>query len=302
MTNCDLEKGLIQRISLLENILYDLYGPQKLLQNEFVPKSFLLSNSLYFYNFTKRHCRKFIYFYTPNIISKDNFYFIQNDNLSEINFSFFRKLSAQTKMKFFKNFSNKDDINSVFFDGSQCIFFENKKEHYSVIHDFYVENENFIIEKDGKKIPINVIFRKLTDNLCDSLELNSCLGIPCLFQLLQSKKIRLVNSIGVQILETPFFQKNMNNLCHFFLKEDLLLPSIHHYYWGKTKEDYEYILEHFDDILLTHIHTNKQVILSIDEFRDTPELYIAQSKEAFNKNKSSKHCVLFYRNKYHIYK
>ncbi|MCQ2965126.1 MAG: circularly permuted type 2 ATP-grasp protein [Alphaproteobacteria bacterium] len=302
MNNINLKKGLIQRISLYEKILFDLYGPQKSIKTGLIPKSVLYSNLLYFNDFTKIHPRKFIYVYTPDVIHKKNSFFVKEDNLSNTDFSFFEKFSDQFRNNFLKNITKSNKIRSVFFDGNQCLYYGNKSKNDIIIHEFYTEKENFIIENENKKIPIDIMFRNLADNLCDSLELNSCVGIPGLFQLLRLKKIIVINSIGTQILETPFFQKNINILCQFFLKEDLQLSSIYHYYWGKIKEDYEYILENFEKIQLTHIYTNKQIDISINEFRNAPELYIAKVKENFNDSFFSKHYIFLNNGKYHFYK
>lgn len=85
---------------------------------------------------------------------------------------------------------------------------------------------------------VDVILRRVDDSYCDPLELRSGskLGIAGLLQAVRSGNVSIANPLGSSILENQGLLAFFPALCRFFLGEDLLLPSIASWWCGHKKE------------------------------------------------------------------
>jgi uncharacterized circularly permuted ATP-grasp superfamily protein/uncharacterized alpha-E superfamily protein len=80
---------------------------------------------------------------------------------------------------------------------------------------------------DGLK-PIDVLLRRVESGLCDPLELNSAStdGVVGMLQVARSGQLALANGIGSGVLETPALAPFMPALCRHFFGEELKLPFV----------------------------------------------------------------------------
>ncbi|MGE0153292.1 MAG: circularly permuted type 2 ATP-grasp protein [Reyranellaceae bacterium] len=80
---------------------------------------------------------------------------------------------------------------------------------------------------DGLK-PIDVLLRRVESGLCDPLELNSAStdGVVGMLQVARSGQLALANGIGSGVLETPALAPFLPALCRHLLGEELKLPHV----------------------------------------------------------------------------
>jgi uncharacterized circularly permuted ATP-grasp superfamily protein/uncharacterized alpha-E superfamily protein len=80
---------------------------------------------------------------------------------------------------------------------------------------------------DGLK-PVDVLLRRVESSLCDPLELNSNStdGVVGMLQVARSGQLALANGIGSGVLETPALSPFLPALCRHLLGEELKLPFV----------------------------------------------------------------------------
>ena len=99
--------------------------------------------------------------------------------------------------------------------------------------------------------PVDVIFKRMTDLFCDSLELRSdtVIGVPGLVQAVRSGNVTVANSLGSGWLETPALHAFLPALCRRLLGEDPILPSVPTWWCGQ-KESLGHVLDNFDKMVI----------------------------------------------------
>ena len=99
--------------------------------------------------------------------------------------------------------------------------------------------------------PVDVILRRMDDDFCDPLELrgDSLLGVPGLMQAVRNGAVAVDNAIGSGVLETPGLMAFLPGLCRHLLGEELLLPSVATWWCGQPAPR-AYVLEHLDRLVI----------------------------------------------------
>lgn len=99
--------------------------------------------------------------------------------------------------------------------------------------------------------PVDVILRRMDDGFCDPLELrgDSLLGIPGLMQAVRNGTVAVDNAIGSGVLETPGLLGFLPGLCRHLLGEELLLPSVATWWCGQP-EPRRYVMDHLDSLVI----------------------------------------------------
>ena len=82
---------------------------------------------------------------------------------------------------------------------------------------------------------VDVIIRRLDGDFCDPLELrsDSLLGVPGLVQAERAGTVFIANSLGSGLIETPSLMAFLPGLCTHLLGEKLLLPSVATWWCGQ---------------------------------------------------------------------
>ena len=128
---------------------------------------------------------------------------------------------------------------------------------------------------DGLK-PVDVILRRIDDDLCDPLELkgSSLFGVAGLTEVVRQGNVALINPLGSGLAEIPALRAFIHGICRFFNGTELLLPSIAAWWCGQPAEK-EYVLDHLSGLTLYDQRGNK-VAPSPEEIEEHPEKYTAQ--------------------------
>lgn len=94
-------------------------------------------------------------------------------------------------------------------------------------------------------IKVQSILRRVQDEQCDPLELNSKLGVAGLFQAIREGNVAVVNPIGCGWAEMPAVAVLLAKLCPIVLGEELLLPTVP-MHWCGDADSQKFVCENID--------------------------------------------------------
>ena len=108
----------------------------------------------------------------------------------------------------------------------------------------------FIKTLDGLR-RADVVLRRVNDALCDPLELrsDSLLGVPGLVEASRAGQVGIGNALGAGLMESPAFMAFLPGLCRRLLAEELRLPSLATWWCGQGREQ-AIVRERFDELAL----------------------------------------------------
>jgi uncharacterized circularly permuted ATP-grasp superfamily protein/uncharacterized alpha-E superfamily protein len=265
-----LEVGLTQRARLLDAILVDLYGPQRLLYEGLIPLELVFGHPGFL-----RPCHgikvpggRYLHLHAADVgRHPDGSFCVLGDRtqapsgagyalenrivLSRMLPETFRDCRVHRLALYFRHVRdtlralaprNRDNPRIVLLTPGP--FNETYFEHaylarylgYTLVEggDLTVRDSRVYLKLLGGLQPVDVIFRRLDDDYCDPLELrgDSFLGVPGLVQAVRAGNVAIANALGSGLVETPAFMPFLPALCRALLGEDLRLPSIPSWWCG----------------------------------------------------------------------
>ncbi|MBB6483809.1 circularly permuted type 2 ATP-grasp protein [Rhizobium lusitanum] len=104
--------------------------------------------------------------------------------------------------------------------------------------DITVVNDQLMVRTVAGLRPISVLWRRLDASYADPLELNqhSHIGTPGMVEALRAQTVSIVNALGSGILETRALLAFMPTICRHLRGEELKLPSIATWWCGQKSE------------------------------------------------------------------
>jgi uncharacterized circularly permuted ATP-grasp superfamily protein/uncharacterized alpha-E superfamily protein len=98
---------------------------------------------------------------------------------------------------------------------------------------------------------VDVVLRRLDDAFCDPLSLrpDSTIGVAGLVHAVRAGNVAVANALGSGLVETPAMLAFLPRLCRELLGEELLLPSVPTYWCGDA-DSRKYVLEHLDELVV----------------------------------------------------
>ncbi len=98
---------------------------------------------------------------------------------------------------------------------------------------------------------VDVILRRLDDSLCDPLELraDSALGVAGLVEAARGGHVTLANALGSGVVETAAMVAFLPTLCRHLLGEELIQPMAAARWCGHP-DDLQYTLDHLDQLVV----------------------------------------------------
>ena len=282
-----LEAALIQRAQVLNLLLSDLYGPQRLLRERQLPPSLVFGNPGFL-----RPCHGIavprgihLHLHAVDLArSPDGQWWVLADRtqapsgagytlenrivLSRSLPEAFRDCQVQRLASFF--WAQRDTLAALASaprDTPRVVLLtpgplnETYFEHaylarylgFTLVEggDLTVRDRRvFIKTLDGLQ-PVDVIFRRLDDSFCDPLELrtDSTLGVAGLVEAARAGNVTIANALGSGAIETAAMSRFLPSLCRGLLGEELLLPSVPTRWCGDAG-DLQYVLEHLDRMVI----------------------------------------------------
>ena len=98
---------------------------------------------------------------------------------------------------------------------------------------------------------VDVILRRVDDDFCDPLELrnDSILGVPGLVEAVRAGNVVVANALGSGLVQSPAFMAFLPGLCRHLLGEELKLPSVATWWCGQ-KAAREHVLRNLDALVV----------------------------------------------------
>lgn len=121
----------------------------------------------------------------------------------------------------------------------------------------------------GRLERVDVLLRRVDAAWSDALELrkNSQLGVAGLSEAVRRGSVRVVNGLGAGVLENPGILPFMSEMCETLLDEPLRLPSVQTYWCGEPRS-MTYVEENIDELVVRAIDSSVDLDhLSADEVR-----------------------------------
>jgi uncharacterized circularly permuted ATP-grasp superfamily protein/uncharacterized alpha-E superfamily protein len=279
-----LSSAIAQRASLLNTILDDCYGEQRLLHERRLPPELVFANP----NFL-RPCHGIpvpgairMHFYAVDLArSRDGRWWVIADRSQVPSGSGYalenRAVSARTLASIFNhhavrplnNFyeARRHGLLSTTRGKGNIVLLtpgpynETYFEHSYLARTFavpLVEGGDLTV-RDSKVYlktlegltQVDTIMRRQDDAFCDPLELRgeSLLGIPGLLSAVRAGNVTISNALGSGLIETPAHHAFLPGLCWSLRGEALQLPSVATWWCGQVNER-RYVLEHLDELIV----------------------------------------------------
>lgn len=280
-----IEAGIIQRAQLLNLILEDLYGPQKLLFENRLPAELLYANPAFLRPLAGVQIPKHTHLHllavdlarSPNgkwWVLADRTqapsgagYALENRLIvADAHPDIFRNSNVERLAPFFRAqrdalvaLSGRDQPRIVLLTPGP--FNETYFEHsylarylgFTLVEgaDLTVRDRRVYLKTVDGLQQVDVIFRRVDDSFCDPLELrgDSYLGVAGLVDAIAAGNVRMANALGSGVIETAAIMPFLSGLSRHMLGEPLKLPSVATWWCG---QDYalDWVMTHLDSIVI----------------------------------------------------
>jgi uncharacterized circularly permuted ATP-grasp superfamily protein/uncharacterized alpha-E superfamily protein len=286
-----LEPGLIQRAKLLNLLLADIYGPRKLLEKGLLPAELIFTHKGFLWPCVDllpanvRHLN----IYSANLTrGKDGRFWVLGDytqppfgsgyaleNRIVMTRSFpqlFQDFQVHRLAMYFRalrnslsslaRHNNSEPRIVILTPGPEhAAFFEHaylaSYLNYPLVQggDLIVRDGCVWLKSVGGLRQVDVILRRVEDDLCDPLELrrDSLYGVPGLLEAVRLGNVATANSVGSRVLENPALMAFLPALCRELLGEELRLPSVATWWCGQPRER-EFVLQNLDKLIIKPIY------------------------------------------------
>lgn len=281
-----LETGLQQRVRLLEAVLADLLGPQHLLKERILPAELLSANPEYprTYHELPHLGPRLNISATDLARASDGKWWVTGDRTrapsglgyalenrvitSRVSPKLIRRSNVTRLAGFFSTL--QEHLNSLSphkNENPRVAILTPGKESYRYVEDAYlarylgytlvqgrdlaVRGNRLNLKTLGGLVPIDVLWRHISDRKCDPLELNpsSQQGVTGLLQAIRARRVAVANSIGTNLGQMPALLPFLTAASQFLFQETPILPSIATY-WCGGEQECKYVLENLDSLIL----------------------------------------------------
>lgn len=290
-----LETALIQRVRLLELIIADLYGPQRLLRDGLLPSAVVLGNPHFL-----RPCHgmpprdgRYLHAYAADLgRGPDGRWWVLADRTqapSGVGFALEnRVILSRCLPELFRDFHVRRLANH-FQAMHESLVCRTGKENPRIVlltpgpegegyfaHAYLArylgytlaeggdltvrDNRVYLKSVDGLK-PVDLILRRLDAEDCDPLELraDSPYGVAGLVQSSRAGNVTIANAMGSGLAETKAMLAFIPNLCRRLLGEDLMIPNVPTW-WPGDEEIKQFVLGSLDRLSIDSAYKRRSLL------------------------------------------
>lgn len=279
-----IEKGLLQRAKLFNLLLKDIYGEQKIIKSGIIPMEVIFGHGGYMRGMHGLETSLSVYA-ADMARGPDGKLWVVNDRTqspSGLGYAIenrltmngamqelFEGISVQRLYDFFENFKalfntgdrNYDPLNVLLSPGphNETYFEQAYLSSYLGLtlvqgQDLLAKNGELWLKSLKGLQRVDTILRRVDETYCDPLELrpDSWLGVAGMMQAIRSGGVRVVNPLGSGVLENLGLNPFMQQLAHYFIDEELILPQIATWWCGQSEER-EWVLENIERLIIKTI-------------------------------------------------
>jgi uncharacterized circularly permuted ATP-grasp superfamily protein/uncharacterized alpha-E superfamily protein len=267
-----LSAGIAQRARLLNAVLADLYGPQRLISEGLLPAELVFGHNNFLW--PCQHIAPpeeiFLHLYAVDLArTPDGRWWVTADrtqapsgagyaleNRTIVSRAFpelYRDLKVQHLAGFFRTLQETLTRQAPCDDDAPLVvlltpgrFNESYFEHlylarqlgYPLVEggDLTVRDATVYLKTLSGLRRVHAIMRRLDDDFCDPLELrtDSALGVPGLLEAVRQGRVLVANALGSGVLESPGLLGFLPKINHYLFGEELILPSIATWWCGEA--------------------------------------------------------------------
>ncbi|MBV4476289.1 circularly permuted type 2 ATP-grasp protein [Pseudomonas botevensis] len=267
-----LSAGIAQRARLLNAVLADLYGPQRLIREGLLPAELVFGHNNFLWP-----CQglalpddAFLHLYAVDLArTPDGRWWVTADrtqapsgagyaleNRTIVSRAFpelYRDLKVQHLAGFFRTLQETLARQAPCVDEAPLVvlltpgrFNESYFEHlylarqlgYPLVEggDLTVRDATVYLKTLSGLRRVHAIMRRLDDDFCDPLELrtDSALGVPGLLEAVRQGRVLVANALGSGVLESPGLLGFLPKINQYLFGEELILPSIATWWCGEA--------------------------------------------------------------------
>ena len=283
----DVGAALVQRATLLDRLLGDVYGKNEAVAAGLLPAELIYANSGFLrpLHGVVPPAKTWLHLYAADIVrGADGRFVVLSDRtqapsgagyslenrivLSRVVQTAFRQCNVERLAPFFITLrrtlaalapSNRENPRVVLLTPGP--YNETYFEHaylarylgYALVqgNDLTVRDGKVFLKTLGGLQRVDVILRRVDDDYCDPLELlgSSYLGVPGLVEAVREGTVAVANALGSGVLQAPGILSFLPKLCRFFLGQDLMMPSVRTW-WCGDPADLRYVLDHLADLVV----------------------------------------------------
>ncbi len=117
--------------------------------------------------------------------------------------------------------------------------------------DLTVRDNQVFLKTLGGLLPVDLIVRRQDDTYCDPLELraDSMLGVPGLMQAVRSGTVTIANALGSGLVESAAPASFLPGLCRSVLGEELKMPAVATWWCGEEPA-LSYVIENLSKLVI----------------------------------------------------
>jgi uncharacterized circularly permuted ATP-grasp superfamily protein/uncharacterized alpha-E superfamily protein len=280
-----IEAGIIQRARLLNLLLEDLYGGQKLVVQGHFPAELLYANPAFLRPLVGVHvpAHSYLHMLAVDIArSPDGQWWVLADRtqspsgsgyalenrtiVSDVLPDLFRTSNVLRLAPFFRaqrdaltKLTQRENprivlltpgpLNETYFEHSYIARYLG----FTLVQgaDLTVRKRHVYLKTVDGLEQVDVILRRVDDSFCDPLELrsDSLLGVPGLVDAIVAGNVKVANALGSGLIETAAIMPFLPGLSKQLLGEALKLPSVATWWCG---QDYalDWVLDHLDSVVV----------------------------------------------------
>jgi uncharacterized circularly permuted ATP-grasp superfamily protein/uncharacterized alpha-E superfamily protein len=291
-----LSKALAQRVTVLNAVLADLYGPQQLLARGILPPELVFAHPGFLVpcHGLKVPSNVYLHLYAGHIVrGPDGGWVVLADRtqgpsgagyavenrviMSRILPQDFHALYVERLASFFIALRetllsiaprNRENPRVVLLSPGtrSATYFEDgylsRYLGYSLAEggDLTVRGSQVFLKTLGGLLPVDVILRRVPDEEADPLELraDSQLGVPGLVEAVREGQVAVANSLGSGFLEAPALMAFLPEICRALRDEELELPSVGAWWCGR-RDHLQYVESHLSELLIRPAFRHRSV-------------------------------------------
>jgi uncharacterized circularly permuted ATP-grasp superfamily protein/uncharacterized alpha-E superfamily protein len=289
-----IETGLAQRARLLDALLADLYGPQRLLSEGIVPPELVFGhpNFLWPCHGIAPRGGNWLHVYAADLArAPDGHWWLLADRtqapsgagyalenreiVEQVLPEAIRELGVQRVGGVFSEL--REQLLSHGDEGENPLaviltpgpFNETYFEHAYLSRqlglplaegtDLTVRDDTVYLKTLAGLKRVHTILRRLDDDFCDPLELrsDSALGIPGLIGAVRANRVVVANALGTGVLESAAWLGFLPRIAERLLGEKLSLPSVATWWCGEQPA-LEYVLANLDRLVIKPTYPNQR--------------------------------------------
>ena len=283
----DVSHGISQRAHLLNLILQDIYGPQKLLRHGVIPSQLIFGHPGYLRSWVgacDTRMQQLIIYGLDLARHPDGQFQVIGDRMQNPSGSgyalenrvvmarvmpeLFRDAHVLRLARYFRALrehlstlvgaGNDNPRIALLTPGSRNESYFEQAFLASYLGISLVEGQDLHVHKGKVWIrsleteePVDVIIRRVDDDYCDPLEFrgDSLLGVSGIAEAARRGEVAIVNPLGSGVLENPGLFPYMQKIAAYFGESEPALPQIESWWCGDSTQR-QFVLEHLDSLII----------------------------------------------------